>query len=101
MGSLTLSLENSLYEIFNITYFAEDFQNLSSASWVINDDRFFDLTNAKLNFSLFPGSPASASFNNINVSFLQNTIPVSAPSSILLLSLSILGLSLRTRRKSV
>jgi hypothetical protein len=32
---------------------------------------------------------------------LQNTIPVSAPSSILLLSLSILGLSLRTRRKSV
>jgi hypothetical protein len=100
-GSLTLSLENSLYEIFNITYFAEDFQNLSSASWVINDDRFFDLTNAKLNFSLFPGSPASASFNNINVSFLQNTIPVSAPSSILLLSLSILGLSLRTRRKSV
>jgi hypothetical protein len=98
-GSLTLSLENSFNELFDITYLAADYQDFSTVSWLINDSRFFGLTDAKLTYSLFPGSPASALISNINVSFLQDTTEVSAPSTISILMLSIFGFVMNARRK--
>lgn len=100
-GHLDLSLENGSDELFQIRYDASDFQTLSSAFFVVDDSRFFNLTDAKLKYSLFPGSESAVLMGNLNVSSLQNTTSVSAPSSISLLCLSILGLALRTRRTKV
>ena len=98
-GSLTFGLTNTAGDIFDVTYLAADYQNFTSVTSLISDSRFFNQTGIELRFSLFPGSASAALIKNINLSFLQNTTEVSAPSTISMLCLSILGLAFRSRNK--
>lgn len=78
----TGTLDVYLLDDLLVSYLAADYLDASGtgfASLFVSDSTYFGLTDAELRYSLFPGSPASVSLKNINVTYVEPTV-VNEPS---------------------
>lgn len=95
-GSLEVFLAGDLLA----SYLASDFLNASGfGSLFVSDAKYFGLTGAELKYSLFPGSPASISLSNINVTSVVPT-EVPEPSTIFILMSGLLGLMVSRKKRA-
>lgn len=96
-GTSTGLLEVLLNDVLLGSYNAADYTNEVPVSIFIDDSSFFGLTDIALDFALYPGSPASINLDNINVSY---STPVSEPTTLGTIALSLVALAGIRRRKS-
>jgi hypothetical protein len=93
-GLLQVFLNDQMLLTFN----ASDYGTKSFGSYFVDDSQFFGLTDARLRYDLFPGSPANVLLSNVNLTAVIPTVEAPEPLPMLILMSGLLGLVI-TRKK--